>query len=167
MTKRGFIVAFGLAILLLLSTLILRAKQSPFGNTDVHMAEPELALPPGFRTEYDPAEKRYWNCVDTDGFNFCWRSFVDRDQAIREAQEFAKYLKQTNAWPKLFVSFVVGVIIGVLAIFWNLRRIVMWLALRHARIARSRSSRVPKNLIEQRPNLTQRAAAQVCPQRHL
>src|ERR1041384_3262138 len=124
MSKQGVVVAFGLAILfLILGTLVLRAKQLSFGTTDVHMAGPELALAPGFRTEYDPAEKRYKNCVNTDGFNVCWRSFIDRDEAIREAQEFANYLKQTTGWPIFFAGTLISVIIGVLAIFFNPRRI--------------------------------------------
>jgi hypothetical protein len=97
MTKRSITVALVLSLILVLATFLIYkvSKQKPsFRDATVLQGEADLAIPPGFWIEYDPVEQRYTHCHDSYGVKSCWRSFHIREEAIRDAQHFANYLKE-------------------------------------------------------------------------
>ena len=106
MAKRSIIVAFGLSFLLLALGIFLaryRAlKKQSFPNAAVQITdEPNASLPPGFWIQYDPVTKRHTPCYSSYGVNSCWHSFKTREDAIRDAQFFANYLKRTGTIDEL------------------------------------------------------------------
>lgn len=101
MARRSSIVALGLLfLLLLLAPFVTRhralKKQPSFPAADVQQPELNASLRSGFLIEYDPVTHRYTHCHDSYGVSSCWRSFKTREEAIRDAQFFASYLKRTE-----------------------------------------------------------------------
>ena len=96
MYKPSITVGFALSFLLLVLTafvLTQALKKQPSANdAAVHMAESELAIPPGFWIEYDPVKQRYRHCHDSYGTVSCWLFFSTKEEAIRDAQAFAEHM---------------------------------------------------------------------------
>ena len=55
-------------------------------------SQDDLTLPPGFWIEYDHQQRGYRNCHDSFGTRSCWLSFSTQEEAIRDAQAFAKHV---------------------------------------------------------------------------
>src|SRR5215471_11567662 len=95
MTKRGITVGFALSSLLLtLAIFVTRNQKQPsIPNADIQQTELDASVPPSFWIEYNPVTQRYTHCHDSYGVSSCWVSFPTREEAIRDAQGFANYLK--------------------------------------------------------------------------
>ena len=96
MTKRGITVRFALSFLLLTLVIFVtrNQKQPSIPDADIQQTELDASVPPSFWIEYNPVTQRYTHCHDSYGVSSCWVSFPTREEAIRDAQGFANYLKK-------------------------------------------------------------------------
>ena len=101
MARRTIFVALGLSFLLVTLTILSLTrshvnKQPLLVNAAVQQSRADPSgIPPGLWIEYDPVEEGYTYCYDKSGLRSCSRSFRSRENAIRDAQLFEKYLKRT------------------------------------------------------------------------
>ena len=97
MARRAIFVAFGVSLLLVSLTIfsLTRShikKPSLLVNAAVQQSQADPSdIPPGLWIEYD--REGYTYCYNKSGLRSCSRSFITREQAIRDAQLFEKILE--------------------------------------------------------------------------